>query len=73
MIRRRGGIGIALENNCAIEFVDGRFYRVIRSNDYAQGYSLLHHDGKVVAKRIRQEKRLSPMEELAGWSRGIRR
>lgn len=31
MIRRIGGIGIALENNCAIEFIDDRFYRVISS------------------------------------------
>ena len=27
MIRRTGGFGIALENNCAIEFVDGRLYK----------------------------------------------
>ncbi len=32
MIRKIGGTGIALENNCAIEFLDDRFYRVISSN-----------------------------------------
>ena len=31
LIRRTGGIGSAIENNWAIEFVDGRFYRVISS------------------------------------------
>jgi hypothetical protein len=27
LIRKTGGIGIAIENNCAIEFIDGRFYK----------------------------------------------
>jgi hypothetical protein len=31
MIQKIGGIGIAIENNCAIEFIDGRFYKVIIS------------------------------------------
>ena len=33
MIRKIGGTGIALENNCAIEFIDDQFYRVIASKD----------------------------------------
>jgi dipeptidase E len=31
MIQKAGGIGIAIDNNCAIEFIDGKSYRVIRS------------------------------------------
>lgn len=38
MIRKTGGIGIAIENNCAIEFIDGRFYRVVTSKAYARAY-----------------------------------
>ena len=38
MIARTGGIGIAIENNCAIEFIDGRFYKVIASKNYARAY-----------------------------------
>ena len=38
MIRRTGGIGIAIENNCAVEFIDGRLYKVITSKNYARAY-----------------------------------
>ena len=31
MIHKIGGTGIALDNNCAVEFLDDRFYRVITS------------------------------------------
>jgi hypothetical protein len=38
MIGRIGGMGIAIENNCALEFIDGRFYKVIASKSYARAY-----------------------------------
>ena len=53
MIRKAGGIGIAIESNCAIEFVDGRFYRVIRSNNYARAYWLYKNGAEVVTRQIR--------------------
>src|SRR5580658_7366372 len=56
MIRRTGGIGLAVENNCAIEFIDGRFYRVITSKDYARAYRLYKDGGQVFTERIRQHK-----------------
>jgi hypothetical protein len=37
MSQKTGGIGIAIENNCAIEFIDGRFYRVISSKALIDG------------------------------------
>jgi dipeptidase E len=64
MIRKTGGVGIAIENNCAIEFIDGRFYRVITSKDYARAYRVYKEGGRVVAERIRQEKGLAPVEGL---------
>jgi len=37
MIQRIGGMGIAIDNNCAIEFIDDR-YRVITSNKSAKAF-----------------------------------
>ena len=64
MIRKTGGVGIAIENNCAIEFINGRSYRVIRSRRYAHAYRVHTCRGIVVAEQIRQEKRLAPIESL---------
>jgi hypothetical protein len=64
MIRKIGGTGIALENNCAIEFIDDRFYRVISSKDYARAYRVYKSGGDVVAEQIRQEERLAPVKSL---------
>ena len=63
MIRHAGGIGIAVENNCAIEFVDG-FYKIIRSNRYARAYRLYKDGTEVIAQQIPQRKRLSRAEPL---------
>lgn len=64
MIRRTGGIGIAIENNCAIEFIDGRFYRVITSKDYARAYRVYKAGGQIVSEQINREERLTPIEQL---------
>ena len=66
MIRKTGGVGIAMENNCAIEFIDGRFYRVVTSNKNARVYKVYKNGGEVVSERIRQQRRLAPIESLAG-------
>lgn len=66
MIRKMGGVGIAIENNCAIEFIDGRFYRVITSRSYANAYRVHKNRGEVVAERIGQKKQLAPIESLYG-------
>jgi dipeptidase E len=65
MIQKIGGIGIAIENNCAIEFIDGRFYRVISSKTHSRAYTVYKSSGEVVVKQIRQEKQLAPVESLA--------
>ena len=64
MIRRTGSIGIAIENNCAIEFVDGRFYRVISSKNYSRAYKVYKSGGEVIAEQIRQQKQLTSVESL---------
>jgi dipeptidase E len=64
MIRKTGGIGIAIENNCAIEFIDGRFYKVISSKSYSRAYRVYKRGGEVVAEQIRRQKQLAPLESL---------
>jgi len=64
MIRKTGGFGIAIENNCAIEFIDGRFYKVISSKSYSRAYRVYKYGGEVVAEQIRQQKQLAPVESL---------
>jgi dipeptidase E len=66
LICKSGGVGIAIENNCAIEFIDGRFYRVIRSKGYAKAYRVYKSAGKVVAKQISQDQLLAPISYLRG-------
>src|SRR5271163_2075769 len=71
MIRKTGGVGIALENNCAIEFIDGRFYRVISSKSNARAYRVYKSGGEVVAEQIRQRKRPAPVESLSRTQRSV--
>lgn len=66
MIRKSGGTGIAIENNCAIEFIDDRFYRVIRSKDHARAFRVYKFGGDVVAEQIRRQEQLAPIERLQG-------
>jgi dipeptidase E len=53
MIRKRGGVGIAIENNCAIEFLDGQARKVIRSKDYARAYQVYRSGREVISRQIR--------------------
>ena len=46
LIRKIGGMGIAIENNCAIEFIEGRFYRVISSKKYSRAYRVYKNGGE---------------------------
>jgi dipeptidase E len=56
LIRRAGGTGIAIENNCAIVFLDGRFHKVIRSKSYARAYKVYKSAGEVISEQISEEK-----------------
>ena len=66
MIARIGGMGIAIENNCAIAFIDGRYYKVFSSKRNARAYKVFKRGGKIISKQIPQKSRLSRLE---GWGR----
>ena len=65
MIGRVGRTGIALENNCAIEFIEGRFYKVVASKSYSRAYKVQRIGGNVIAERIPKQEQLAPLESLA--------
>jgi len=64
MIRTIGGLGIAIENNCAIEFIDGKVYRVITSKSYSGAYRVFRSGGEVFAEKIRQVDQMTPIHKL---------
>ena len=72
MIRKTGGMGIAIENNCAIEFTDGRFYRVINSKSRARAYRVHKSGEDVVTEQIPMEKHLAPTANLYPLRRTVR-
>lgn len=53
MIHVRGGVGVAIENNCAIAFIDDE-YKVLTSKPYAGAYTLRRANGRVITERISQ-------------------
>jgi dipeptidase E len=65
MIAKTGGMGIAIENNCAVEFLDGRVYRVLNSKPSARAYRV-YRSGGVVAEQIPQTSRFTPLVKLYG-------
>jgi hypothetical protein len=64
MIRKTGGMGIAIENNCALVFIDGRFYKLIKSKEYARAYRLFKTGGQIVTEQIPEEKQLASVAAL---------
>lgn len=64
LIQKAGGVGIAIENNCAIEFIDGRFYRVIASKKTAHAYRVSKVRGKVTARHIPMADGLTPLASI---------
>ncbi len=63
MIQNTGGIGIAIEDNCAIEFIDDN-YRVITSNKNAKAYKVFSMNGRVVTTVISQTEEFTPIATL---------
>lgn len=68
MIRKTGRLGIAIENNCAMVFVDGQSYRVLTSKSYPKAYKVYRRGADVVSERIPQMREMTPMRSLAGLS-----
>ena len=63
MIARHGGVGIAIDNNCALEVVDGR-YRIITSRASAGATRLIRRRGRVEARPIPRRTAYAPIGEL---------
>jgi dipeptidase E len=63
MIQKIGGMGIAIDNNCAIEFIDDKF-KVITSKKSAKAFRVYKKDGKVISKMIEQKNNLMPIATL---------
>jgi dipeptidase E len=52
LIRKTGGLGIAIDNNCAIAFRDGRLFKVLSSKPRARAYTVYKRGRDVVAEPI---------------------
>ena len=63
MIKKYGGLSIALENCSALEVVDDH-YRIIVSSKNAHAYKVYRHSGKVIEQELPKDKKFRPIEEL---------
>ncbi len=63
MIQKIGGMGIAIDNNCAIEFIDDK-YRVIISKKSAKAFKVFKENDKVISERIPMKNTLTPIATL---------
>jgi dipeptidase E len=60
---RYGEIGIAIDNKCAIEFVDDT-YRVFAVNKSANAYRVFRDEGDVKVEVLKKTREMLPLEEL---------
>jgi len=65
LIRKIGGVGIAIDNHCAIEFRDGRVFKVLVSKPRARAYRVFKRRQDVV------EELIAPDELVRSYSRFI--
>ena len=63
MILKHGGAGIAIDNNCALEFM-GDGFRVISSKPTAGAYKLRRDRGKVTVEQIQRSQEYLPISSL---------
>ena len=63
MIAKRGGIGIACDNNAAIEII-GDHYRVLTSTPHAKAYKLFKRNRRVIVVELRQDSEYTPLVNL---------
>jgi hypothetical protein len=52
LIQKTGGMGIAIDNNCAIQFRDGQVFKVLVSKSRARAYRVFTRQRKVVEEQI---------------------
>lgn len=63
MMKKTGGIGIAIDENCAIEFIDDTF-RVVTSKNGVNSYKVYKKNGKIISEKIPKSKKLMPIQQL---------
>src|SRR5579863_10072882 len=52
MIRKTRGTGIAIDNNCAVEFRDGEVFKVLTPKPRAKAYRVFKKKGEIVEEQI---------------------
>ena len=63
MIRKDGGLSIALENCSALEVIDDQ-YRVITSSKDAHVYRLYRQNGRVIEEELPGDEKFRPTDKL---------
>ena len=63
MVKKQSHMGIALDNNCALEVIDNR-YRVLTSTETANAYRIYRERGKAITETIPKSRRLNPLKPL---------
>jgi len=63
MIQKVGGMGLALDDCCAIEIIDDKF-RIISSKKGANGFRLIKKNSKVIEEQLEQKEVLQPLKNL---------
>jgi len=62
-IKNYSGIGIAIDNNCAIEITEKK-YRILKSDKNAKAYKVFFLDEKVHKEELLSDKKYHNLEEL---------
>lgn len=62
-MKRYSDIGIAVDNNCAIEFINNQ-YRVISAKPGRKAYKIYREAGNVIVSSIRELNKFQPSENL---------
>ena len=63
MVRKHSEVGVAIDNNCAIEIIDDT-YRIITSQDSAGAYKLYKQRSELAIERIEQNEDYAPIAGL---------
>jgi len=63
MVGKHAILGIALDNNCAIEYIDDTF-RVITSHKRARAYKVYKKQGRICTDILTAQKTSAPLRSL---------
>lgn len=63
MVKEYGLPGIAINNNCSVQFVNGK-YRVIATKEEANAYNIYTKGTEIVREAVLKDTKFRPIEEL---------